>query len=136
MTKEMKQFITQQKKVYIKINKAALGDINKKALDKSTSNKRKTIAVNNPAVLFIKQYQEDNEGKKANITKNYIIDTTDTSNIDIIKAFEEKYLFKPQSVKLHSEQDFIVNFWSYVFEEVFSNSGLYLHWGEYEALAS
>lgn len=40
----------------------------------------------------------------------------------------KQYLFKPQSIKLYSEQDFIVKFWSYVFEEVFSNSGLYLHW--------
>ncbi|ORE05645.1 hypothetical protein BCV72DRAFT_229433 [Rhizopus microsporus var. microsporus] len=28
---------------------------------------------------------------------------------------------------MYSEQDYIVKFWSYVFEEAFSNSGLYLH---------
>ena len=42
----------------------------------------------------------------------------------------KNYLFKPQNVKLYSEQDFIVKFWSYVFEEAFSNSGLCLHWGD------
>ncbi|CAO3691591.1 unnamed protein product [Rhizopus stolonifer] len=40
------------------------------------------------------------------------------------------YLFKLQNVKAYSEQDFIIKFWSYVFEEAFSNSGLYLHWGD------
>jgi hypothetical protein len=33
MTKEVKQFITQQKKIFIKINKAALDDINKVSID-------------------------------------------------------------------------------------------------------
>jgi hypothetical protein len=42
----------------------------------------------------------------------------------------KNYLFKPQNFKLYSEQDFIVKFWSYVFEEAFSNSGLCLHWGD------
>jgi hypothetical protein len=31
----------------------------------------------------------------------------------------KNYLFKPQNVKVCSEQDFIVKFWSYVFEEDF-----------------
>lgn len=38
----------------------------------------------------------------------------------------KQYLFKPQTVAFYSEQDFIVKFWSYAFEEVFSNSGLCL----------
>lgn len=42
----------------------------------------------------------------------------------------KNYLFKPQNFKLYSEQDFIVKFWSYVFEEAFSNRGLCLHWGD------
>ena len=40
----------------------------------------------------------------------------------------KEYLFKPQTVALYSEQDFIIKFWCYVFEEIFSNSGLSLHW--------
>ncbi|KAI8968012.1 hypothetical protein BDF20DRAFT_898370 [Mycotypha africana] len=32
----------------------------------------------------------------------------------------KQYLFKPQTVAAYSEQDFIVKFWSYAFEEVFS----------------
>ncbi|KAI8881077.1 hypothetical protein K501DRAFT_189768, partial [Backusella circina FSU 941] len=34
------------------------------------------------------------------------------------------------NIKLYSEQDFVVKFWSYIFEEAFSNSGLCLHWGD------
>ncbi|CAO0790352.1 unnamed protein product [Mucor circinelloides] len=40
------------------------------------------------------------------------------------------YLFNHQNMKLYSEQDFIVKFWSYIFEEAFSNSGLCLLWGD------
>ncbi|KAG1580080.1 hypothetical protein G6F48_010694 [Rhizopus delemar] len=49
---------------------------------------------------------------------------------DLEMHLYKQYLFKPQNVKLYSEQDFIVKFWSYVFEEAFSNSGLCLHWGD------
>ncbi|KAI8985404.1 hypothetical protein BDB01DRAFT_721512, partial [Pilobolus umbonatus] len=36
----------------------------------------------------------------------------------------KQYLFKPQNVKLYSEQDSIVKFWSYVSEEAFELSCL------------
>ncbi len=40
----------------------------------------------------------------------------------------KQYLFKPKTVKIYSEQDYIVKFWAHAFEEVLSSSGLCLHW--------
>lgn len=40
----------------------------------------------------------------------------------------KKYMFKPQVTKSYSEQDYIIKFWAYAFEEIFSNSGLVLKW--------
>ncbi|KAI9259125.1 hypothetical protein EDC94DRAFT_585734 [Helicostylum pulchrum] len=42
----------------------------------------------------------------------------------------KEYLFKSQNVALYSEQVFIAKLWCCVFEEVFNNTGLCLHWGD------
>ncbi|CAO0790353.1 unnamed protein product [Mucor circinelloides] len=226
MSQEIENYIAKQKQVFVKISTAALDDIdnelnkskNKKNKRKKSTvknkaeKKRKTITTNNPGVQFLKQFKSpDNKGKKAKyfelISRNYIIDMTDSShgshlslftenlklyldnacsdittlypvssisNVNVINEFEKKsnsfsvsymkktkkalnsfpatnneqrrriniysyilemhlyklYLFNHQNMKLYSEQDFIVKFWSYIFEEAFSNSGLCLLWGD------
>ncbi|KAI7863193.1 hypothetical protein BDF14DRAFT_1399658 [Spinellus fusiger] len=96
MSKEAKEFIAKQKKLFIKINNVALNDIEeeleksdkknkrkKPIVDRNAGKRRKIIATSNPVTSFLNEFKNTNKGKKARyfdiITKNYIIDMTDRS---------------------------------------------------------
>ncbi|KAG0914267.1 hypothetical protein G6F57_002730 [Rhizopus arrhizus] len=166
MTKEAKELIAKQKKLFIKINTTALNDIenelnesNKKKGNKKKSNKKKGNKRMTPVA------ESSNAVKKKKKAKNYILDLTDHSKgsqsimfsddlklylrntcstpplkpfvprIETIEMFEKKnnsstFTHMKKLLKALNSFGSTIKFWSYVFEEAFSNRGLCLHWGD------
>lgn len=76
--------------------------------------------------------------KKALITlEGYRNTTNDEENVKDIHKFnlnmhlKKAFYFNSDRVKLYSEQDYVIKFWSYVFETFFGgNDHMFIHWGE------